>query len=140
MQHRSDPFQAGAGIDIFLGQRRIAAVIVAVKLGKDQIPDFEIAIAIAADCAIRFAAAAVLAQIDINLRTGTTGTGADFPEIILHPDNPFRGQTNILVPDFKCFIIVGIDGNPKFFRRQAQFDCYKLPGPSDGILLEIIAE
>ena len=140
LQHRRDPFQTCAGIDVLFGQRRVVAGFITVKLGEHQIPDFQIAVAVATYSAIRFTAATLFAQIHIEFRAGAARAGTDLPEIIRHPDNPLRRQADILVPNFKRFVIIGINRNPELVRRQAQFFGDKFPGPGYRFFFEIIAE
>ena len=57
LQHRSNPFQPGACIDVLMFQRRVGAVFILVELGEHQVPQFQETPAVAGRSAIRFAAA-----------------------------------------------------------------------------------
>ena len=68
-----------SGVDVLFLQRLIVTLAVAVELAEDQVPKFHIPVAIAAGAAIRFAAAVLLAPVEIDLRAGAAGAGADAP-------------------------------------------------------------
>ena len=69
----SKPFKPHTRIDIFLGQFRIIAFSVIIELCKDIIPDFHIAVTIAANRTARFATAISLSPVIINFGTGAAG-------------------------------------------------------------------
>ena len=81
-----------------------------------------------------------LAQVDMDFRIRSAGTAADFPEIILQPDDAFIGYADDIVPDMIGFIIFRINGDPQLIRRQFQLFCQKFPGPGNDFLLEVIPE
>ncbi|EKD34150.1 MAG: hypothetical protein ACD_75C02449G0002 [uncultured bacterium] len=76
-------------------------------------------------------------------RTRPAGTGiAHGPEVVFlpHPhDSAFR-QIFHLIPEGKSLVIVLKDGHPEFLRRNTQLHGEKLPGKTDSLFLEIIAE
>ena len=57
LQHRSNPFQPGACIDVLMFQRRVGAVFILVELGEHQVPQFQETSAVAGRSAVRFATA-----------------------------------------------------------------------------------
>ena len=59
--------QAHAGVDVLLAQGRIVVVAVVVELGEDQVPDLDVAVAVAAHGAIRLSAAVFLAPVIVDL-------------------------------------------------------------------------
>ena len=67
------PLQPHAGVNIGMGQGVVIALFVFIKLGKDQVPNLQIAVTVATRFALRTAAAKFRAQVDINLGTGTAG-------------------------------------------------------------------
>ena len=79
----------------------------------------------------------------MNLAARSAGTGiADrAPEIILLTESqyPFGGDAN-LPPIGEGFVIVKIDGYPEPFLGQFQIPCNKLPGPVNGLFLEVISD
>ena len=57
LQHRSNPFQPGACINVLMFQRRVRAVFILVELREHQVPQFQETPAVAVRSAVRFAAA-----------------------------------------------------------------------------------
>ena len=140
LDDRSQSFQAAARIDVLLGQRFVLAVFGAVVLGKDEIPDFQIAVAVAADSACRFATAPFRAEVIEDFAVRTARAFADFPEVIVEFENPFISQADHIMPVIIGFFIVRINGDIQFVRIQFQDLGQKFPGPGNGFFLEIIAE
>ena len=85
MQHRRYPLQAHAGINGRLGQRIQLACRVPVELHEHQIPDLDIASAVAAERAIGVALiGSCRAHVVMDLAAGAAGAGvAHLPEIFL---------------------------------------------------------
>jgi len=69
-------------VDVFLGQRRIGAIFFFIKLGEDQVPELNVAIAVASDLTGRTVTAECLAAVIINLRAWAARPRAVFPEIV----------------------------------------------------------
>ena len=67
LYHHRQTLKSHAGIDIFLLQLRIISLAVIVKLGEHIVPDFHIAIAVAAYRTARFPTAVFLSPVIINL-------------------------------------------------------------------------
>ena len=67
LHHHGQTLQTHAGVDVFLGQLRIVALSVVVKLGKYIVPDFDIAVAVTAHRAVRLSAAVLFAPVVIDL-------------------------------------------------------------------------
>ncbi len=136
-------FKAHAGINIGLGKGHACAVRLLVVLRKDQVPDFQEAVAVAlADAAVRPAGQA-FALVNINFRTGTAGTGvAHGPEVVLfaHAHNAALGQPGNFLPDGGGFVVIPVDGYPQLVLGQFQFLGAEFPGPGNGFLLEIVAK
>jgi len=66
LEHGGNPLQPHAGIDIGMRQRVIIALFIFVKLGKDQVPDFQVAVAVTAWFAIGTAAAQFRTHVNID--------------------------------------------------------------------------
>ena len=134
--------QAHAGVDVFLSQLGVVALAVVVKLGENVVPDLHIAVAVAAHGAVRLAAAVLLAPVIIDFRAGAAGAGAVLPEIVglAEAENPICGYANLLVPDFKCLVIVLVDGGIQPVLIQANHLGQELPAPGNSFMLEVIAE
>ncbi len=130
------------GINIFLFQFGIIAFSVIVKLGKHIIPNFHIAVTFTPNRTVRLPTAVFLASVIINFGTGAAGARTMLPEIIrlAKPENPLRGNADLLIPDLKSLLILFIDGRIKPVLRKSHNFCQKLPAPCDGFLLEIISK
>src|SRR5699024_671290 len=115
---------------------------IAVKLGEHNVPEFDIAVTVAADAAGRLAAAVLLAAVKIDLRAGTAGAGTVLPEVVLlaHAYNAIGSNADFLCPDLKGLVVVLINGNPQLVNRHLEHLCAELPGPGRGLVLEVIAE
>ncbi len=88
LQHRRHPLQAHAGIDRRLGQRIQLAAGIAVELHEDEVPQLNIASAVAAKLAIRVALVGRRhAHVVVDLAAGTAGAGvAHLPEIVFQAE------------------------------------------------------
>ena len=138
------------GIDILLFQFSIMALPIIVELGKYDVPDFHIPVAVAAHCAARLSAAVFGAAVIINFGTGTAGTGTVLPEVILFAkfENTLGGNSDLLIPDTERFLIGrrrSFPSNTEGYSRSGSrptplWRGQKLPGPVNGLVLEIIAE
>src|SRR5699024_7198083 len=140
--------QAHAGIDVLLLELGVMALAVVVKLGEDHVPDLDIPVAVAAHGAAGLAAAVLLAAVVVDLGAGAAGTGAVLPEVVLLAalEDPVGGNADLLVPDAEGLLVgggglvagenrgiepVGVQTHPL---RAGQ----ELPGPADGVALEIV--
>src|SRR6185437_7778446 len=152
-----EAFEARACIHGWFGQRLERATCVAVKLHEDEIPDFDVAAAIAAELAIWVAlVGGGTTHIVVNFAAGATGADiAHGPEIFLEAgdfDHAVFRRAN-LDPEAGCVMVgwqfpAGPDfgaaehGEIKLIERNSvpsgRGD--QLPGVGDGFLLEIIAE
>ena len=137
LHHAGNPLQPHTGVDVLARQRAevIRRVADAVELGENQVPDFDRLFSFGV--IIDFAAWPADA-------VGPFAGGAGRPEVVVlpHPLDAARRQADVLLPDAGGFVVVevnchaepvGIDAEP-LFRRQ------KLPGPVDGLPLEVIPE
>ena len=93
MQDGGDAFESGSGVDGGLGQRVEHAVGAAVELHEDEVPDFDVAAALAGELALSGGALGQLlvaggdAHVVVNLRAGAAGAGvAHLPEVFLHAE------------------------------------------------------
>ena len=91
LQDGGDAFESGSGVDGGLGQRVQDAVGAAVELHEDEVPDFDVAAALAGEFALsggalgEFAVAGGDAHVVVDLRAGAAGAGvAHLPEVFLH--------------------------------------------------------
>ena len=84
LDNRSKTLQATARINILMCKKIVLALLRAVVLSKDEIPNFEKAVTVTAYAACRLTAASLLAKIDVDLGVGSAGSWSDLPEVILH--------------------------------------------------------
>ena len=112
--------QAHTRIDIWVSKAVIISVFILIKLCKNKIPKFNVAVAVAANLAVGLAAAVLGTSVEINFRAGTARTLSDFPEVIfLSETNHSVGRnSDFLRPDVICFVIVLINADPKLVFRE----------------------
>ena len=87
LQHRRHPLQPHAGINRWLGQRIQLPAGIAVKLHEHQIPNLDIAAAVAREVAIRMSLLRRRrAHVVVNFAARTAGAGvAHLPEVVFQP-------------------------------------------------------
>ena len=134
--------QSHAGIDVLVLQRGIAALAVGIELGEYQVPELNVAVAVAADMAVGAAAALFGPAVKVDLGAGAAGAGADLPEVILlaQANHVVGGDAAALGPDLIRLIVILIDRNIQLIHRQLQLFGDEFPCPAGGVLLEVIAE
>ena len=150
LAHTGQTLQAHAGINVLLLQLGIVALAVVVKLGEHHVPDLNVPVAVAAHGTAGLAAAPLLAAVVVDLRAGAAGTGAVLPEVVglAELEDVVGGDADLLVPDAEGLIIgggslvAGEDGGVETAGVQAHplRAGQKLPGPVNGVLLEVVAE
>ena len=140
LDNRSQPFQAGACIDVFLSQRHVFAVFGAVKLGKYEVPDFQVAVAVTAYGAGRLAAAPFRSQVVENFAVRSAGAFADFPEVVFKFEDAVVRQADHVVPVIISFVVVRINRNVQLVLIQFEDFRQEFPRPGDGFFFEVVAE
>ena len=135
-------FKAHAGVDIGVGKTGVVVVPVVFKLGEHQVPKFDIAVAVAADFAVRLAAAVFFAAVIINFRAGTARTRAVLPEVVLfaEADHMVGVHADGFGPNVIRFVIVFINADIKLFRVHFHDLRAEFPRPRDNLFFEIVAE
>ena len=150
LAHAGQPLQAHAGVDVLLLELGVVALPVVVELGEHHVPHLDIAVAVAAHGAARLAAAVLGAAVIVDLGAGAAGAGAVLPEVVLlaELEDALGGDAHLVVPDVPGLVVgggglvagkdrgiepVGVQAHPL---RAGQ----KLPGPVDGVPLEVVAE
>ena len=127
------PFQAHAGVDVLLGQGLELPGPEPVELGEDQVPDLHLldAVAVVEDLGAGAADA-----------VGTVRRSARGPEVVVlaHPGDPVRRDADLLVPDVEGLVVVEVDGEGEALAGDLQDVGQELPGPVDGLALEVVAE
>ena len=134
--------QTHAGVDVWFWHPLVMSVAVRVELREYQVPDFHVAVAVAADLTLRSAAATAFAAVKINFRAGTARTGAMLPEVVLFAkaNDALRRDAYLFGPDFCRFIVLFVNRNPQLVRRNFQDTGQKFPCPCGCLYLEIVAE
>ena len=135
-----EALEAAARIDVLMGEILVGAVLLAVVLREDEVPDLEVAVAVAADGAGRRAAAALLTEVDVDLGVRAARARADFPEVVVHLDDVVLREARLGLPDLDGFRVIRVDRDPELVLRQLDDLRQEFPGPGNGLALEIIAE
>ena len=145
--------EAHPGIDVAGGEGAESAVLVRIELDEDEVPDLDAAGVAAVDEAAF--GVAFGGKVDMNLRTGTAGTGlAHHPEVVLAvavDDMDGRIKTRLFKdhrPEVVGFLIKfrrvalgrSIDRCVKPVRSETPALREQLPGPVDRLGLEVVAE
>ncbi len=151
LQDRTDALEAHPGVDTRRRQRMHDAIGRAVELHEDVVPYLDVAIAIFLRRA-GWSAPDVLAVVEENLGAGTAWAGvAHRPEVVRRvrgalvvtdSHHALGRHADFLGPDVVGLIVAGIDGDPELLLGQVQplLGREELPGVSDGVALEIVAE
>ena len=131
LHHAGQTLQPHAGVDIRPGQALVMPVAVRVILAEHQVPDLHITVAVAADLAVRLAAAMFGAAVIVNFRAGTAGAGTVFPEVVFlaEADHVIGRDADFLGPDIIGFIIVKVDGDKQLFGRDLKVFGQEFPRP-----------
>jgi hypothetical protein len=116
-----------------------------VELGEDKVPHLEVALVLPAGIELLGACGGVvevLPAVVEDLRARAAGTFADVPEVVLVADDALLGQTDLLVPDFKGFVVLGVDRYTEAVGIKADplLAGEELPRPGDGLFLEVVAD
>ena len=93
----------------------IGAVPHIVELGENVVPDFHIAVAVAARLAVGTAAAVLFAAVKINLTAGSAGTCAVLPEVVLLAElyNMLLGNSYLIAPNGVGLVVLLVNRGPK---------------------------
>ena len=150
LAHAGKALQAHAGVDVLLLQLGIIAVAIIIELREHDVPDLDVAVAVAADGAAGFAAAVLFAAVIINFGAGTARAGAVLPEIVLlaEAEDMALGNADHIAPDGEGLVVGGgrliacKDRRIQPIRLKADplGAGQEFPRPGNGFLLEIIAE
>ena len=129
--------QAHARIEVAVRQFRHGAVLLAIVLGKHEVPELQEAVAVATGLAVGLAAADLLAHIKVNLGARTAGAGgASGPEVVV------LAQTGDVVlgnaqgaPHVVGLVVLGKDGEVQAVERQLELLGNELKSPGARLLL-----
>ena len=140
-----DALEAHAGVDVAVRQLRHGAVLLAVILREDEVPELEEAVAVvAAGAAVLAAAAELLALVEVDLRARAAGAGgAGGPEVVVGAEagDVVVGDA-LLVPELDGLVVVLEDGHVEALGGKAQVlrAGDEVIGPLDGVLLGVAAK
>ena len=143
LAHRGDALQAHAGVYGGPGKRGFFAAFVPVVLHEHQVPQLEIAVAVAAHRAVGPPAAHLGALVYVYLGAGAAGAGvAHGPEVFLvaQAHNARKRKAHLALPQLFGIVVGFMHADPKLVGRQLVAFGEKLPGEADGVLLEVVAE
>ena len=140
-QHREDALEAGAGVDVLAGQVAELAVGPAQVLGEHQVPDLDVAVlgrgvgraALGPDVG-------PVVEEDLGARAARPGL-AHLPEVVLAEAlDALAGKADRVGPDLLGLVVALVDGDPQAVGVDAEHLGDELPGPRDGLGLEVVAE
>ena len=134
--------QAHARIEVTVRQLRHGAVLLAVVLGKHEVPELQEAVAVAAGLAVGAAAADLLAHVKVDLGAGAAGAGrAGGPEVVVlaQAGDVVLGNAQ-RTPHVVGLVVLGKDGKVQAIERQLELLGDELKGPSAGLLLRDAAK
>ena len=150
LAHAGKALQTHAGVDVLLLQLGIIAVAIIIELREHDVPDLDVAVAVAADGAAGFAAAVLLAAVIINFGAGTARAGAVLPEIVLlaEAEDMALGNADHIAPDGEGLVV---GGRRLIACKDRRIQPIRLkvdplgagqefPRPVDGLFLEVVTE
>ena len=129
--------QAHARIEVAVRQLRHGAVLLAVVLGKHEVPELKEAVAVAAGLAVGAAATDLLAHVKVDLGARTAGAGgAGGPEVVVlaQAGDVILGNAQ-RAPHVMSLVVLGKDGKVQAVERQLELLGDELEGPSASLLL-----
>ena len=129
--------QTHTRIEVAVRQLRHGAVLLAVILGKHEVPELKEAVTVAAGLAVGAAATDLLAHVKVDLGARTAGAGgASGPEVVV------LAQTRDVIlgnaqgaPHVMGLVVLGKDGEVQAVERQLELLGDELKGPSASLLL-----
>jgi hypothetical protein len=141
VEHGEHALEAGTRVDVLAGQVAQRAVGVAEVLLEHEVPDLDVA-----GARRRVGRAAVGAEVgavveeDLGRRAARPGL-AHLPEVVLvEPLDALAREADGLAPDLLGLVVGHVDGDPQQVGVEPQHLGDELPGPRDGLVLEVLAE
>ena len=146
LQDAGHAFKTHPGVNVALWQRLEYFAFLTIVLLEDQVPDLDVAAAIAGRIARGLAAAT--AQVNVNLAAGPAravgplGARVGRPEVLPIPEteDTLRRQAGHFLPNLVRLPIVFKDAYHHVLGGDAHLAAHELPCPFDGLRLEVIAE
>ena len=156
LEHRADALEAHARVDVLVRQRRqhrLLAVLGRVELDEHQVPDLHDPRVVLVDelLAGRDGPLVVVAQVDVDLRARPARPGlAHHPEVVLRRlvEDVGRVDGGLLGPEVGRLgvrpeaerLVALVDGDVEAVGVEAPAVDEQLPGPGDGLALEVVPE
>ncbi len=149
LDHAREPLEAHARVHGLHRQRNPRPVRALLELHEDEVPDLQPARAVFGVVRDAFRPFAELgAAVVMDLRTAAAGTRIGHPpEVRVVPGvhvaptgDTFGRQAYLVAPHVVGFVIVRVDGSCQTVPRDAIYLGKQLPGPVDGLALEVVAE
>ena len=129
--------KAHARIEVAVRQLRHGAVLLAVVLGKHEVPELKETVAVAAGLAVGAAATDLLAHVKVDFGARTAGAGgASGPEVVVlaQAGDVILGNAQ-RAPHIVGLVVFGKDGEVQAVERQLELLGDELKSPSAGLLL-----
>ena len=115
-----------------------------VELREDEVPELEVALAVAARRALGAAAprAGPLVPVDLGAGTARALAPGGAPEVVLLVEarHARRPEADVLRPEIEGLVVLAEDRRPEPFRRHAEDLRGEFPRPLDRLFLEVVAE
>ncbi len=149
LQHRGEALETHAGVDRFEGQLRAGSLDRLVELHEHEVPDLQPAragLGVVGHAARPLGE--VLAAVVVDLAVGTARARVGHaPEVVVVPvvdiapaRHALGRQADLVAPDGPRLLVVGVGGGGQAVAGDAQVLGQELPGPVDGLALEVVAE
>ena len=155
LNHGAGAFEAHAGVHMAGRQRAEGAIALGVVLNEHEVPDFDALVAVAIYQTAQ--GIALGGQVHVQLRAGTAGAGlAHHPEVILHAAvhhvhlgihalgskqlGPHIIGLLVELTGVTLLLVRGVHGGVQALHGETPALYDKLPGPGNGLFLEIVAE
>ena len=141
LQQDRHALEAHAGVDVLLGQvAEDGPVLVELVLHEHDVVVLEVALVVDGRAA---GLAPGLAPVVVQLGVGTAGTGVVGPPVVvLGPEalDALGRQVGLVEPELLGLVVVLVDGGPDPVGVEPEGVDGQLPGPADGLALEVVAE
>ncbi len=141
--------QAHAGVDARCGERRQAPVRMEFELHEHEVPDLEPAwagLAVVRDAVRSLAERRAPVEVDLRARAARARVRHPPPVLLVPrgkvaPANQTLGwQPDLVAPDAEGHIVRGVRRRGQSLAGDAEVARQEIPGPEDGIALEVVAE
>ena len=141
LQQRQDPLEAGAGVDVLVGQLGQTPVGRPVQLHEHQVPQFDEALLSAEFGPTIVAVGRPLVDEDLRVRSARADV-AHAPEIVhvAHALDPPGRYPHLVDPDLLGLVVALVHRDPEAVTVEAEDLGQQLPGHGDGLFLEVVTE